>query len=126
MLTQIRNAQSRKREELVLPFSKVLFGIAQILKNAGFVSGVEKRKKKEKKREAEILSVRLKYTNGVGAISGVKLVSKPSRRVYVGKKELKPVASGYGISVVSTSKGLMTGDDARKMGIGGEVICEVW
>lgn len=59
-------------------------------------------------------------------IEGIKLVSKPSRRMYVAKEDLKPVMNGYGISIVSTSKGLMTGDDARKVGIGGEMICEVW
>ena len=68
----------------------------------------------------------LKYENGVGAIGGIKMISKPSRRVYVGKDDLKPIRNGYGISVISTSKGLMTGDDAKKAGIGGEIICEVW
>lgn len=126
MLTQIKNAQSRGREEVVLPFSKMLFGLAQILKKAGFVSGVDKNKKKSGRSELDVINIKLKYNNGAGAISNVKLISKPSRRIYAGKEDLKPVRDGYGISVVSTSRGLMTGDEARKAGIGGEVICEIW
>ena len=82
--------------------------------------------KKTKKSEVSILGVELKYENGVGAIGGIKMISKPSRRIYAGKDGLKPVKNGYGISVISTSKGLMTGDEAKKAGIGGEIICEVW
>jgi small subunit ribosomal protein S8 len=126
MLTQIKNAQSRGKEEVVLPFSKMTLGIAEILKNKGFVGSVEKKIRKMKKSEIGILGVELKYENGVGAISNIKLISKPSRRVYAGKDDLRPVRNGYGISIISTPKGLMTGDEARKMGIGGEIICEVW
>ena len=126
MLTQIKNAQSRSKEEVVLPFSKMTLGIAEILKNKGFVGGVEKKTKKMKKSEADFISVGLKYENGVGAIGGIKMISKPSRRVYAGKDDLRPVRNGYGISIISTPKGLMTGDEARKMRIGGEIICEIW
>ena len=109
-----------------MPFSKMTLGIAEILKNKGFVGGVEKKTKKMKKSEADFISVGLKYENGVGAIGGIKMISKPSRRVYAGKDDLRPIRNGYGISIISTPKGLMTGDEARKMGIGGEIICEVW
>ena len=126
MLTQIKNAQSRGKEEVVLPFSKMTLGIAEILKNKGFVGSVEKKIRKMKKSEISILGVGLKYENGIGAIGDIKLISKPSRRVYVGKDDLKPVRDGYGISIISTPKGLMTGDEARRAGIGGEIICEVW
>lgn len=126
MLTQIKNAQSRSQEGIVLPFSKMTFGIAEILKNKGFVGGVEKKTRKMNKSEVNILGVELKYENGVGAIGGIKMISKPSRRVYAGKDDLKPVKNGYGISIISTSKGLMTGDEAKKAKIGGEIICEVW
>jgi len=126
MLTQIKNAQARGHQEVVLPFSKMLFAIAQILKKAGFVEEVNKIKKKKKGSEFEFISIRLKYENGIGAIRGVKLISKPSRRIYVGKNDLKPVREGYGISVVSTPKGLMTGDEAKKAGVGGEILFEVW
>jgi len=126
MLTQIKNAQSRGKEEIVLPFSKMTLGIAEILKNKGFVGSVEKKIRKMKKSEINILGVELKYENGIGAIGGIKMISKPSRRVYAGKDDLKPVKNGYGISIISTSKGLMTGEEAKKTGIGGEIICEVW
>jgi len=126
MLTQIKNAQARGHQEVVLPFSKMLFAIAQILKKAGFVEEVNKIKKKKKGSEFEFISIRLKYENGIGAIRGVKLISKPSRRIYVGENDLKPVREGYGISVVSTPKGLMTGDEAKKAGVGGEILFEVW
>ena len=126
MLTQIKNAQARGHAETVLPFSKIKFEIAQILKNKNFISEVEKKKKKTKKSEVGLLAIGLKYDNGTGAINGIKLISKPSRKVYAGKEKLKPVKSGYGISVVSTSKGIMAGDDARKAGVGGEVLFEVW
>jgi len=126
MLTQIKNAQSRGYPEVVLPFSKMLFAIAQILKKAGFVEEVNKIKKKKKGSEFEFISIRLRYENGTGAIRGVKLISKPSRRIYMGKKDLKPVREGYGISVISTPKGLMTGDEAKKAGVGGEILFEVW
>jgi len=126
MLTQIKNAQARGHQEVVLPFSKMLFAIAQILKKTGFVEEVNKIKKKKKGSEFEFISIRLKYENGIGAIRGVKLISKPSRRIYMGKKDLKPVREGYGISVISTPKGLMTGDEAKKAGVGGEILFEVW
>lgn len=126
MLVQLKNAQSRGLEEVVLPFSKIKFSIAEILKNKGFISEVEKKKRKMKKAEVDILYIRLKYNNGIGAIDDVKLISKPSRRVYTGRDELRQVKNGYGVSVISTSKGLMTGEDARKAGIGGELIFEIW
>lgn len=126
MLAQLKNAQARGYAEMVLPFSQMKFNIAQVLKNKNFVSEVEKRKKKTKKSEFDALAVKLKYENGVGAINDIKLVSKPSRRMYAGKRKLKSVKSGYGVSVVSTSKGIMAGDDARKAGVGGEVLFEIW
>lgn len=126
MLVQIKNAQARNIEEIVLPFSKMKFDIAVILKEKGFVAEVDKRKKKMKKAELTFLVIKPKYVDGVGAISDVRLVSKPSRRVYAARNDLKPIMNGYGISIVSTSKGLMTGSDARKAGVGGEVVFEVW
>ena len=126
MLTQIKNAQTRGKSEMVLPFSRIKFEIAGILKNKGFINNVDKRKRKTKKSEFDMLAVELKYKDSVGAIEGIKLISKPSRRMYAGKKDLRPVKSGYGISVVSTSKGIMAGEDARKAGLGGEILFEIW
>ena len=126
MLTQISNAQARGHADALVPFSKIKYGIAEILKKRGFVDEVAKKKKKIQKSELDFIEIRLKYTDGAGAISGFKMVSKPSRRMYAGKKELKPVKQGYGISVVSTPKGVMAGDEARKAGVGGEVLFEIW
>jgi small subunit ribosomal protein S8 len=126
MLIEIKNAQSRNREEINVPFSNVKFAIAQVLKNKGLIGEVETKKKKGRKGELNFIRIGLKYDNGAGVISEIKMVSKPSRRVYAGKDELKPVRNGFGVSVVSTSKGIMAGDDARKARLGGEVICEIW
>ncbi len=126
MLTQLKNAQARSQSEIVLPFSKIKLAIASILQEKGFIESVEKKKRKTKKSEFDTLSIKLKYNNGVGAIDDIKLISKPSRKVYAGKGELKMVKSGYGISVVSTSKGVMSGENAKKAGLGGEVLFEIW
>ncbi|MBI2062757.1 MAG: 30S ribosomal protein S8 [Candidatus Yanofskybacteria bacterium] len=126
MLIQLKNAQARGYAEAVLPFSKIKFDIAQILKNKNFISTVEKKKKKTKKTEFDVLAIGLKYDNGVGVINEIKMVSKPSRRIYSGKKGMKKVKDGYGILIVSTSKGVMSGEDAKKAGLGGEVLFEIW
>ncbi len=127
MLIQLKNAQNAGHERVVLPFSKLKANIAVILKEKGFISEIDKKKKKSKKSELEYLDIALNYgKEPKGAIHGIQMVSKPSRRVYVKKTELLPVLSGYGISIVSTSKGLMAGDDARKASLGGELICKIW
>ncbi len=126
MLNQIKNAQARGYAEVVLPFSRIKFDIANILKTKGFVSGVDKRKRKSKKSEFNTIAIELKYKDGNGVVNDYKLISKPSRRMYVKRDDLKQVKNGYGISIISTSKGLMTGDDAKKAGFGGEIIFEIW
>jgi small subunit ribosomal protein S8 len=126
MLIRIKNAQAVDKEQVVIPFSKMKFEICRILKEAGFIGEVEKKTKKDKKSEHNYLSVNLKYEEGHGALNGVKLISKPSRRMYIQAKDIKPVRSGYGIAIISTSKGLMSSVEARKNKIGGEIICEVW
>ena len=126
MLSQIKNAQTRGYDEVILPFSRMKFEIAEILKEKGLVADVDKKKKKTKKSEFDVLAVKLKYNDASAAISEFKLISKPSRRIYRSKYELGSVKSGYGISVVSTSRGLMTGENAKKAGLGGEILFEVW
>jgi len=126
MLVQLKNAQAAGLSNVTVPFSRMKFEIAKVLEKRGFIEEVEEKKKKMRKAEVPCLSLKLKYEDGVGAINGIKLVSKQSRRVYVQKADLKPVRSGYGILVVSTSKGLMTGDEARKAGLGGEALFEIW
>ncbi|HXV26715.1 MAG TPA: 30S ribosomal protein S8 [Candidatus Paceibacterota bacterium] len=134
MLTRIRNAQAARKERVTVPFSKVKFRIANILASAGYLGDVERRKVKAGRSEHDILDLGLKYlpagqaggNNGLGAISGLKLVSRPSRRLYTGAKDIRPVRSGFGFSVMSTSKGIMSSKDARKENVGGEIMFEIW
>ena len=109
-----------------MPFSRVKFKIANILKESGYISEIEKKSRKEKKAEHEYLQLTLRYQNNQGALGGIKIISRPSRRMYVKAKDIKPVRSGYGLAIVSTSKGIMSSKEAKRLGLGGEIICEVW
>ncbi|MCD6270422.1 30S ribosomal protein S8 [bacterium] len=123
MLNRIINAQAVSKPIVEIPFSIVKFRIAEILNEKGFILDFKKRIKKRKK----YLIVILKYLEGNRpAISGFKRVSKPGQRIYKKAKEIKPVKNGYGLSIISTSKGIVDDSLARKQKLGGEVICEVW
>lgn len=127
MLTRIRNAQMAGHKEVEMPFSKLKLAIAKILEEKNFIESVAK----EGEDTATKVRIGLRYENisnnkQVPVIRGIRRVSREGQRIYVKKSEIKSVKSGYGISVVSTSRGVMTGEDARKKGLGGEVICEVW
>ncbi len=123
MLNRIRNAQAVLKETVDIPISNLRYEIAKILEKGGFVAEVEKKGKKTKK----VIEITLKYNEKVPVISGLKRISKPGKRIYKKAKELKPVKGGYGIAIISTSKGgLMTDKEARKQKLGGEVICEIW
>ncbi|OGZ65687.1 MAG: 30S ribosomal protein S8 [Candidatus Staskawiczbacteria bacterium RIFCSPLOWO2_01_FULL_37_25b] len=122
MLNQIRNAQAVKKTEVLIPLSKIKYEIARILSESGFVGEI----KKSAKQNNKIIKIVLKYDNGEPAISGLKRISKPGQRIYEKVSEIKKVHGGYGISIVSTSKGLMTSKDARKQKLGGELLLEVW
>jgi len=122
MLNRIRNAQAVLKETVDIPISNLRYEIAKILEKGGFVAEVEKKGKKTKK----VIEITLKYNEKVPVISGLKRISKPGQRIYKKAKELKPVRGGYGIAIISTSKGLMTDKEARKQKLGGEVICEIW
>jgi len=127
MLVQIKNAQAVGKEQVLIPFSKIKFEIAKILKNNGFIENVEKKKKKGNKNEFEYILIYLKRgEDKLLGINGFKLVSKPSRHFYIGAKDIKPVHSGYGIAVISTSKGILSSKKARKQNLGGEVLFEIW
>ncbi|MBI2064369.1 MAG: 30S ribosomal protein S8 [Candidatus Yanofskybacteria bacterium] len=126
MLIQIKNAQAVGHEQVALPFSKVKFRIAEILKAAGYLADVERKNKKSEKTEHEFLYLTLKYQDNEGALSGLKLISRPSRRMYIKAKEIKPVRSGHGLAVISTPKGIMDSKEARKNNLGGEILFEVW
>jgi len=123
MLTRIRNAVRVKDEAVDIPASRVKLAIAQILKEEGFVSKVENVTKRNKK----IIKVTLKYgKKKESVISGIKRISTPGRRIYVGKNDIPRIRSGFGLALVSTSKGILTDSAARQQEVGGEVICSVW
>jgi len=129
MLVAIKNAQAVKKPEVFIPFSKFKFEIAKILEKEGFIERVEKTKRKVKKGRSKpkpFLKIILKYEDGLGKISEIKRVSKPGQRVYKGWRELKPVKSGLGIAILSTPRGIITNKKAKKLKVGGEVICELW
>lgn len=132
MLTRIRNASIIKKSEVVLPMSKVKFSIANILQKEGFVSKVEiipggKDLKKNKAAKFDQIRIVLKYEkDGQPKISSLKRISKPGRKVYVDKDNIGKVLNGLGFSVISTSRGMMTGRQARKEQVGGEFICEIY
>jgi len=122
MFNRIRNAQAVLKATVDNPFSNLKYEIAKILEKEKFVEKIEK-KKKDLKR---IIEITLKYTNNAPAISNIKRISKPGQRIYLPSTKIKRVRSGYGIAIISTSKGLVTDKEARKQKLGGEVICEVW
>jgi small subunit ribosomal protein S8 len=122
-LTRIRNAQSTRQAKVDIPSSKLKLEMARILKEEGYVSNYKLTEEEGRK----ILRVYLKYgPNNESAISRVVRVSKPGCRVYVGRTEIPRVLGGMGINILTTPQGVMTGRDARKAGVGGEILCEVW
>lgn len=123
MMIQIKNAGLAKKESVVFPFSKLKMSIMETLVKAGFIKSVVKKGKKVIK----YIDVTLNYHNDGGPmISGVSRVSKNSKRIYIKSKDIRPVRDGYGVMVVSTPKGVMSGVDAKKDGLGGEVLIKVW
>lgn len=127
MLTRIRNAQAAGHPSVAMPASKLKYTIAEILLREGFVGRIEK----ETAGVHPSLRLWLKYTalsptKKVPAIREVTRVSKQGCRIYVKKSEIKKVKNGYGIAIVSTSKGVMTGSEAFRRGLGGEYICKLW
>ncbi len=128
MLTRIRNALAVRKQDVVLPMSKMKYEIAKILEREGWIYKVEVIKNKSKKgSNFDELRIVLKYKkSGKPAITCLKRVSKPGLRVYVTKDKLPRVLNNMGIAIISTSAGIMTNKEARKKGIGGEVICEIY
>ena len=122
MLNQIRNAEAVAKPEVLIPFSKLKNQIGMILAQEGFVQDVKKIAKDKNK----VMKIVLKYDNGIPAIEGAKRVSKPGQRIYVKNTDIKKVRGGFGISIISTPKGLMTNNQARKSKLGGEVMLEIW
>lgn len=123
-LTRIRNAAMAKHPRVDLPASKLKVELARILKEEGYISTY---KLVEESKTRKTLRVFLKYTGDKrSVITDLRRVSRPGCRVYVAKSEIKPVFGGMGINILTTPRGLMTGREARKNGLGGEVLCEIW
>jgi small subunit ribosomal protein S8 len=123
MLTRIRNASKAKHEKVDIPSSKLKIEIAKILKEEGYVKNV----KLVKDRRQGLIRVYLKYTEDeMPVIQGMKRVSKPGRRVYARNEAISNVMAGLGTAILSTSKGVQTGKQAKKDNVGGEVLCHVW
>ena len=130
MFNRIRNAQAVSKETVDIPYSNYKYRITEILEKNSFINKAEKRGK----RLGRVIEITLKYfeenaddkTKKIPAITGIKRISKLGQRIYTQFKDIKNVKSGYGTVIVSTSKGLMTGKEARRQKLGGEIICEVW
>lgn len=123
MLTRIRNACIARHERVDIPASKLKLEIARILKEEGYIKNF----KLIKDNKQGILQIYLKYEEGGRpVIEGIERVSKPGRRVYTGADDIPRVLGGLGIAILSTSRGVMTDHKARKMHVGGEVLCKVW
>ena len=121
-LTRVRNAIHGRRKRVDIPASVLKHQISRLLVEQGYVTGVSN----EGSDPVKTLRVQLRYTDGRSAISGLKRISKPGLRVYVSASDVPRVLNGLGIAIVSTSKGLMTDQQAREQNIGGEVLCHVW
>lgn len=122
-LTIIRNGIMASKPYVVAPFSRLKLDIANILVQEGFVQGVET---VELEAGKKTLKVRFKFVNGESVIHEIKRISRPGGRCYAGSKRLDPVIGGLGISILTTSKGVMTDKQAEQLAVGGEVICTVW
>ncbi len=122
IIISLKNAQKAKHENVVFAYTKLSHSILDVLKKEGFIADVEKTGKDLSKK----LIATLKYENGVPAITDVKRVSKQSQRMYLGYKDIKPVRSGYGITVFSTPEGIISNKQAVKLKVGGEVLFTMW
>lgn len=122
MLTRIRNANNRRFSSVSMPSSKMKVQIAEVMKNEGYINdfGVAE------EGHAKTLTIDLKYKKGEKVIQGLERVSKPGLRNYSGFREIPRVLGGLGTAIVSTSKGIIAGKKARKLGVGGELLCFVW
>ena len=122
-LTRVRNAIQASHETVVIPANKLKIEMARILREQGYIDGYDV----EPAQPAEKLVIRLKYTeNRTSVISGLRRVSRPGQRMYVDSKHVPKVLGGMGTAIVSTSRGVMTGHEAREAGVGGEVVAHVW
>lgn len=123
LLTRIRNGIQRQHEFVEVPASRIKLEIARVLKQKGFIRDVKVREGKP----VELLRIELRYLDdGQNVINGLQRISRPGRRVYVGKDGIPLVKGGIGVAILSTSKGIMTDQESRRQKIGGELLCKVW
>ncbi|MEK7554574.1 MAG: 30S ribosomal protein S8 [Patescibacteria group bacterium] len=123
LITRIRNAQQARKEFVKLMYSNSNFAIAELLAKHNYVDSAAKKGRMPKR----IIEIKLRYdSDGRGAIEGSRFVSRSSLRKYVGYRDLREVKQGYGISILSTPQGIMTGKEARRAKVGGELLCEIW
>ena len=129
MLTRIRNAVSAKHTRVDMPASKLKAEIARILQDEGYIQGFRmvEEPSVDYRQPRQMIRIFLKYgPHGEKVISGIERISRPGRRVYLGREDVPTVLGGLGTSILTTSRGVMTGRAARKAGVGGEVLCNVW
>ncbi len=122
MLIRIKNALLSGRSDVVMPHSKIKEAIAGKLKENGYITDYQVVKNQPQNE----LTISLKYVEEMPAITGIELISKPGRRLYAGKNEIPSSLNGYGITIVSTNKGILTDKEAVKLNVGGELICKIW
>lgn len=122
LLTQIKNAQLVKKGNIKVCYSKMDEAVLKVLTENNYIEKFEKKGR----GNLRVLDIKLKYADSKGAIRGIKLLSKPSRRLYLGYSDIRPVKSGYGLIIISTPKGVMTGLQAKKNKVGGEALFEIW
>ena len=127
MLARIRNATASRHNRVDMPSSRLKVEIARILQNEGYIQGFKVLEAEPGERVQAQLRVFLKYgPRGERVITGIERVSRPGRRVYAGRDDVPDVLAGLGTAILTTSRGVMTGREATKVGVGGEVLCNVW
>lgn len=123
LLTKIKNAQKAKKELLKVPYSNLDFAVAEVLAKNNYLDNAAKKGRMPKR----IIEIKLKYDkDGSGVINEIRILSKPSRRLYSGYKKLIRVKQGYGLGIISTPKGIMTTKEAKKEKVGGQLLFEIW
>ncbi len=122
LIIRIKNALMASHDQLALPNSKAKKAVAEILAKEGYITSVEVN---DKEKHSQLV-IKLKYVGKTPAITGVKRLSKPGRRLYSSSSAVPKTLGGYGITIISTNKGVMTGVEARKQNVGGELLCQIW
>jgi small subunit ribosomal protein S8 len=122
LLAKIKNAEAAKKTKLTVPFSKFDLAVAMVLVKAGYLSDVQKKSLNRK----NFLEIKLVDAKKRPAVNGFKIISKPSRRIYIDYRHLRPVKQGYGLAVISTPLGVLSGQEAKKNKVGGEYLFQVW